>query len=113
VQTAYQVGKGFVDKVTGSPEAAAESKAGAGEAPGEPVEESLEEPVEESPEEPVEESPEEPVETSEETGADEAGPADPGAEIAPEAALEEAGEKAAPEEKAPVRHRMRFRLAEE
>jgi hypothetical protein len=102
VQTAYQVGKGFVDKVT---------KVSEGEA-GSP-DEAPEESVEEAPEEPIEESPAEPVETVEETGTDEADPADLVAEATPEAVLEETGEKAASGEMIPARKRMRFRLAGE
>jgi hypothetical protein len=98
LQTAYQVGKGFVDKVTGLSESESEAEAGgaeelAGESAKEPPEEPLDEPVE--------------------TGADEAAPADSTEEAAPETALEQTAEKAAPEEKIRVRQRMHFRLAEE
>ncbi len=86
LQTAYQVGKGFVDKV------AELSEEDAGSA-----------------EEPPEEAPEEPVETSEETGADEADSVDSAEEVT----AEPTGEKAVPEEKIRVRQRMRFRVAEE
>ena len=85
LQTAYQVGKGFVDKVAGLPESGAEEDAG-------------------SPEEPAEEPAEEPVETSEEAES---------ADLAEEIAPGGIGEEAAPEEKIHVRQRMRFRLAEE
>ena len=93
LQTAYQVGKGFVDKVV----KLSEEDAGSGE-----------EPAEES----AEELPEEPVETGEAVGADDGDSVDLAEETAPELAPEETGEKAVPEEKIQVRQRMRFRLAE-
>jgi hypothetical protein len=102
LQTAYQVGKGFIDKVA----KVSEGEAGS---PDEASEDSVEEATEDPPAEPVETG----EETGEETGADEVGPADSGAEATPEAALEETGEKVAPGEIIPVRKRMRFRLAEE
>ncbi len=109
LQTAYQVGKGFVDKVAGLPESGAEEDAGsAEEGAEEPPGESAEEPPRESAEEPPEQS----LETGEETGeetSEEAESADLAEEIAPGGI----GEEAAPEEKIHVRQRMRFRLAEE
>ncbi len=98
LQTAYQVGKGYVDKV------AELSEGDAG---------SPEEPAEEPAEEPPEEAPEEPVETSEEAGAAETDSADSAEEAAPDVAPEQIGEKAVPEERIRVRQRMRFRVAEE
>jgi len=94
LQTAYQVGKGFVDKVTGP----SEEEAG-----------SPEEPAEESAEEPAEEPAEASDETCEEAGAEEGDLANLAEEIAPE----ETREKTAPEERIRVRQRMRFRVAEE
>ncbi len=93
LQTAYQVGKGFVDKVAGLPESGAEEDAG-----------SPEEPAEEPAEESAEELPEEPVETGEEAES---------ADLAEEIAPGGTGEMTVPEEKIRVRQRMRFRLAEE
>ncbi len=105
LQTAYQVGKGFVDKVAGLPESGAEEDAGsAEEGAQEPVGESAEEPPGASAEEP----PEELVETGEEMGG-EAESSDLAEAIAPEGT----GEKAVPEEKIRLRQRMRFRLTEE
>ncbi len=105
LQTAYQVGKGFVDKVAGPPESGAEEDAGsAEEGAQEPVGESAEEPPGASAEEP----PEELVETGEEMGG-EAESSDLAEAIAPEGT----GEKAVPEEKIRLRQRMRFRLTEE
>ncbi len=110
LQTAYQVGKGFVDKVAElSEEDAGSAVEPAEESPEESTEKSVEEPPEESAKEPAKE----PVETGEETGADDGDSADLAEQAAPEIAPEEAGEKAAPEERIPVRPRMRFRLAEE
>ena len=110
LQTAYQVGKGYVDKLTGSSEGDAGS-------PGEPAEETVEEPAGEPLEEPPEDSPEDSLEDSPEepaaTGADETQPADLAEEIAPEAVPEQAGEKTVPEERIQPRQRMRFRLAED
>jgi len=94
MQTAYQVGKGYVDKLA----ELSEEDAG-----------STEEPVEE----PVEEPPEEPVETSEGTGADEVGSTDSPEQVALETAPEETFDSAVPEEKIPPRQRMRFRLAQD
>ncbi len=110
LQTAYQVGKGYVDKVAELSEADAGS-------PEEQAEKSPEEPSEE----PAETSDVASEETSEEaggeTGADEAEPADLAEQGAPEAAPEtapgETGGMAAPEERLRPRQRMRFRLAEE
>jgi hypothetical protein len=90
LQTAYQVGKGFVDKVA--------------EVSGEDVG---------SAEQPTEEPAEASDEAGEETGADEADPAGLAEEVAPENAPEDTGEKAVPEERIRVRQRMRFRVAEE
>ncbi len=101
LQTAYQVGKGFVDKVA---ELSGEDAGSTDEPPKELPEELPEEPAE---------APGEPVETGEETGADEADPADLAEEVAPEIVPEDSGEKAVPEERIRLRHRMRFRLAEE
>ena len=98
LQTAYQVGRGYIDKVA----ELSEEDAGSAE---EPAEESPEESAEKPPEEPAEES----AEAGDETGADEADSAG----LAEEVAAEEAGEKAVPEEEIRVRQRMRFRLAEE
>ena len=97
LQTAYQVGKGFVDKVAGLPESGAEEDAG-----------SAEEGAAEPPGESAEEPPEQSLETGEETGV-EVESVDLAEEIAPEGV----GEKAVPEEKTRLRQRMRFRLAEE
>ncbi len=97
LQTAYQVGKGFVDKVA----ELSEEDAGSAE---EPAEESPEESAEKPPEEPAEES----AEAGDETGADEGDSAG----LAEEVAAEETGEKAVPE-RIRVRQRMRFRVAEE
>ncbi len=90
LQTAYQVGKGFVDKVAGLPESGAEEDAG-------------------SPEEPAEEPAEESAEAGDETGADEGDSAG----LAEEVVVEEAREQPVPEEEIRVRQRMRFRLVEE
>ena len=98
LQTAYQVGKGFVDKVA----ELSEEDAGSAE---EPAEESPEESAEKPPEEPAEES----AEAGDETGADEGDSAG----LAEEVAAEETGEKVVPEEEIRVRQRMRFRLVEE
>lgn len=98
LQTAYQVGRGYIDKVA----ELSEEDAGSAE---EPAEESPEESAEKPPEEPAEES----AEAGDETGADEGDSAG----LAEEVAAEEAGEKAVPEEEIRVRQRMRFRLAEE
>jgi hypothetical protein len=106
LQTAYQVGKGFVDK-------AAKMSEGDAESPEEPVEEPTGEPAEESVEESEEESAEESVEPSDEAGADDADPADLDGEVTPEVAPEGTGEKVASEERLLPRQRMRFRLAEE
>ncbi len=98
LQTAYQVGKGFVDKVAElSGEDAGSAEEGAEEAPEEPAGE------------PAEETPEEPAEASDETGADDRDSVDLAEEIVPE----DTGDKAVPEERIRVRQRMRFRLAEE
>ncbi len=97
LQTAYQVGKGFVDKVAGLPESGAEEDAG-----------SAEEGAEEPPGESAEEPPEQSLETGEETG-EEVESADLAEEIAPGGI----GEEAVPEEKIRLRQRMRFRVAEE
>lgn len=106
LQTAYQVGKGFVDKVA----ELSEEDAGSAEEPAEESpEESAEKPPEEPPEEPAEESAEESAEAGDETGADEGDSAG----LAEEVAAEETGEKAVPEEEIRVRNRMRFRLVEE
>jgi len=97
LQTAYQVGKGFVDKVAEvSGEDAGSPDAGAEEPPEEPAGEPAEAPGEQ-------------VETGEEAGAEETDAADLAAEIAPE----QIGEKTVPEESIRVRQRMRFRVAEE
>ena len=109
LQTAYQVGKGFVTKLAGPPEPESESEpeseaGGVEEAGGE----SVEEPGGESVEEAGEEASEEPAEAS-----DEAGAADLPVEVAPEMVPEDIGEKTVPEERISVRQRMRFRLAEE
>ncbi len=98
LQTAYQVGKGFVDKVA----ELSEEDAGSAE---EPAEESPEESAEKPPEEPAEES----AEAGDETGADEGDSAG----LAEEVAAEETGEEVVPEEEIRVRQRMRFRLVEE
>ncbi len=102
LQTAYQVGKGFVDKVA----ELSEEDAGSAE---EPAEESPEESAEKPPEEPPEEPAEESAEAGDETGADEGDSAG----LAEEVAAEETGEKVVPEEEIRVRQRMRFRLVEE
>ncbi len=101
MQTAYQAGKGYVDKMA---EVSGEDAGSTDEPPKELPEELPEEPAE---------APGEPVETGEETGADEADPADLAEEVAPEIVLEDSGEKAVPEERIRVRQRMRFRLTEE
>jgi hypothetical protein len=98
LQTAYQVGKGFVDKV-------AELSEGDAESPEEPAGE----PAEES----VDESEEGNDATGEEAGADDGALADLTEQAAPEIAPGETGEKAVPEERISPRQRMRFRLAEE
>jgi hypothetical protein len=98
LQTAYQVGKGFVDKVT---ELSGEDAGSA--------EEGAEEPPEEPAGEPPEEAPEEPAEASDETGADDGDSVDLAEEIVPE----DTGDNAVPEERIRVRQRMRFRLAED
>ncbi|MHA1527656.1 MAG: DUF3306 domain-containing protein [Alphaproteobacteria bacterium] len=104
LQTAYQVGKGYINKMAKVPEGDAESTE---EPAGEPAEEPVEEPAGEQ----AGEAPGEPVEAGEEPGADEEEDLAP--EDAPAVTAEEAREKAAPGERAPVRQRMRFRLAEE
>ncbi|MEE8453376.1 MAG: DUF3306 domain-containing protein [Limibaculum sp.] len=98
LQTAYQVGRGYIDKVAELSEEDAGSAA-------EPAEESPEESAEKPPEEPAEES----AEAGDETGADEGDSAG----LAEEVAAEETGEKVVPEEEIRVRQRMRFRLVEE
>ena len=99
LQTAYQVGKGYINKVAGmSEEDAAESPEGAAEKPAG---------------EPAEASDEASEEASEETGAEEADPVDSAEQVGPTIAPEQTGEKAAPEEKILPRRRMQFRLAEE
>jgi len=102
LQTAYQVGKGFVDKVA----ELSEEDAGSAE---EPAEESPEESAEKSAKEPPEEPAEEPAEAGDETGADEGDSAG----LAEEVVVEEAREQPVPEEEIRVRQRMRFRLVEE
>ena len=111
LQTAYQVGKGFVKKLAGPPES--ESEAGGVEEAGDesvekPGGESEEEAGGESVAEPTEEASEEPAEASGEAGA-----ADLPVEVAPETVPEDIGEKTVPEERISVRQRMRFRLTEE
>ena len=108
LQTAYQVGKGFIDKVAGLSE---DDTGGAEATAEEPVEVSAEDSSEE-PEEPVEAKDETGEETSEKEG-DEGDSVSLAEEAAPEVAPEETIEKAVPEEKIHVRQRMRFRLAEE
>ena len=99
LQTAYQVGKGYINKVAGmSEEDAAESPEGAAEKPAG---------------EPAEASDEASEEASEETGAEEADPVDSAEQVGPTIAPEQTGEKAALEEKILPRRRMQFRLAEE
>ncbi len=102
LQTAYQVGKGFVDK-------GAKVSEGDVESPEAPFEEPAGEPAEES----VEQSEEESAEASDEAGADDADPADLAGEVTPETVPEDIGDKAVPEERLLPRQRMRFRLAEE
>jgi len=99
VQTAYQVGKGFVDKMTGSPEEPPEEPVETGEEPGEVS-------GEDSDEDDVVRA------DSAAEAAPEAAP-EVATEAAPEVALEEPGEKAAPGGGIPVRKRMQFRVAEE
>jgi hypothetical protein len=104
LQTAYQAGKGYINKMAKLPEGDAESTE---EPAGEPAEEPVEEPAGEQ----AGEAPGEPAEAGEEPGADEEEDLAP--EDAPAVIAEEAGEKAAPGERTAVRQRMRFRLAEE
>ncbi|MFQ5565107.1 MAG: DUF3306 domain-containing protein [Paracoccaceae bacterium] len=98
LETAYQVGKGFVDKVA---EVSGEDAGSAEEPPGEPSGE------------PAKTGDKKGDEPGEETGADDGSTADPAEEIAPEIMPEETGEKAVPDERNRPRRRMRFRLVEE
>ena len=84
LQTAYQVGKGYIDKVAGSSE-------GDGESPEEPLEESPGEPAGESPEASDEASDQAGKEMGEEAGAAEADPTDSAEEAAPDVAPEQTG----------------------
>ena len=87
LQTGYQVGKGWIDRVAELPEEDAGSAAGQAEVATE----------------------EEPAEAGEKTAEDDGDSADVTETDAPE----EGGARAAPEEKFRVRQRMRFRVAEE
>ncbi len=106
MQTAYQAGKGYVDKM-------AEVSGEDAESPEEPAGE----PAEESPGDTSEEPPEEPAEasdgTGEEVGADDGESAELAEQAAPEIEPDDTGESAVPQERIRVRQRMRFRLAEE
>lgn len=105
LQTAYQVGKGFVDRVAELP--GDEEEATAKETAEEPVEEQAEDPTDE----PVAEAGED---VDEEIAGDFADRrSDFGAESVRESAWGQSGEWSSPEPKTPARQRMRFRVAEE
>lgn len=105
LQTAYQVGKGFVDRVADLPGDEEEIAA------GEKAEDQAEEQAEDRADDAV-------AEADDVAGAEEAGAfgerrGDFGAEFANGSVSELSRERSAPEPKTPARQRMRFRVAEE
>ena len=107
IQTAYQVGRGFVDKVANLP--GEESGEDSGEEAG-----GAEEPAEAVADESGDETPTEDGGAGEISGQDVA--SEPGPELEPERdgeTAEAAAEQLAPAPRMPVRQRMRFRMVEE
>jgi uncharacterized protein DUF3306 len=107
IQTAYQVGKGFVDRAAGLPEEDAASpdvgnreEQFEGEAGGD-AEEGVGEPLPE------------PAKAGDEIAADVAGAGDTPDQSGPEPAPKPAHEWTDGEEKFPIRQRMRFRMVED